>query len=156
MSDAWNGSWATSWAASWGFGVVAIVDTTDHADGGYEWEGIRRHVEEIRGLRRQDDKRKRQAEKRLTGHIEAAYNRALGIEPEVAGELAAAAIHAEQAQPRSRDAPLVHHDWAALARDLAGLEALLTRIDARKADEAAIAAAFAAEEDDIETLLMVI
>lgn len=138
------------------------TDTTDHADGGYEWEGIRRAIDQTRGLRRNDDRRKREAETRLTGLIEAAYNRALGIEPEIADELAAAAVEAEQTTPRrieEIDQPLVRYDWGALARDLAGLEELLNRVEARRVDDhqrALIAAALAAEEDDIEMLLMMV
>ncbi len=157
---------ATASARSYMLGPgVFIAETTlaitSRRPGGWDRE-IESEVKRLRTLRKKDDRERREAEQRLTGLIEAAYNRALGIEPDVADEIAAAAVDAEQARPRRAeeiDQPLVRYDWNALARHLDGLDALLERMDARKADEAekrAVALAVAAEEDDIEMLLMVV
>ncbi len=158
MANAWGVSWGSSsaWGNSWGAGAAGAIVTTRRR-GGWDRE-IESEVNRLRALRKKDDKERREAEKRLTGLIEAAYNRALGIEPDVADEIAAAAVEAEQAKPRRAeeiDQPLVRYDWNALARHLDGLDALLARMDARKAAEHAVALAMAAEEDDIEMLLMV-
>jgi hypothetical protein len=157
VASAWGVSWANAWGNSWGSIAQTAADT---ADGGYEWEAgehIRKRIEEIRGLRRKDDKRKREAEKRLTGLIEDAYNRALGIEPEIAEELTIAAVEAELARPSPDAAPFVQYDWNALARDLAGLESLLDRINERRqADYVRTQAQMMADETEDEDLTILL
>ena len=124
-----------------------------HDGGGYDWEGVRGRYRRAEEDRDKTARKRKESERRLRDAIEVAYNRALRIEPEAARRIEAAVPDRRAAL----SAPLRRADFRALARDLDAVRGMLASIMVREAaaeDRLEMLAVQAAEEDDIEALLL--
>lgn len=152
MPDVWGGSWGASWAGSWGQGGVPPLPSRQRRPGGYiDIAALRRSIERTRKAEQKSAEERRKAEERLNRTIESVYRNVVLGEPEAAavGEAIAAAV----IQPADNEAPILLEpgiNFAALRFDLGLLQASLDGL----AHRARIEAALAAEEDDIEVLLL--
>lgn len=152
MSDAWGGSWGVSWGVSWGSGTTPPVDTTDHHDGGYsqeEYDQLRRRIREAEKASRKEREKARQ---RLSEELDRAYRKVVLNEPEVALEVADAVVPVALAEAEPDQLPNI--DWRAFSDILDTAGQVLAILGRDRQRDMAIAAWNAAEEDDIQILLL--
>lgn len=158
--DVWGNAWGNSWNGYWRQAGITLPPPAApvHRPGGWwphqEVIRFRHSVEQAERSRHQSEAKRRKADERLSAALEKIYRSVVLHEPELAETIASAALPANT--PRPTEYAPNGPDWKAARLDVSEMQRLLGELEAyrQRTFTDSLAAWEAADEDDVETILL--